>query len=118
MTVLIVEDDDGLRGTLKLCLTRRGCEVEDVDSGEEGIELMSKGRIFDLVLTDHGLSGVSGIEVIKKAKELFPNTRVVCLSGSDVSITATEAGADCFISKPFELPDFYNQITSLGLSFA
>ena len=80
-TILIVEDHDALRGSLKTWLSSvlQGCNVLQAKSGEEALD-----RVFaqapDLVLIDVVLPGMNGIEVTRRIKDVNPKTLVVMLS--------------------------------------
>ena len=62
-------------------LERLGCFVSGVGSGEQALELLANGGIFDLLLTDLGLPGMSGEELASEVRRQFPDLPVVIASG-------------------------------------
>jgi len=103
--ILVVEDEQAIRLALKGLLGREGYEVELADTGERAIELL-QGEVFDLVLTDLALGrGASGMDVLKTAKELRPETAVVMITahGSEkIAVEAMKSGAEDYVPKPFD----------------
>jgi DNA-binding NtrC family response regulator len=103
--ILVVEDEQAIRLALKGLLGREGHEVELADSGEQAIDRL-RGQVFDLVLTDLALGrGASGMDVLKVAKELRPETAVVMITahGSEkIAVEAMKAGAEDYVPKPFD----------------
>ena len=101
--ILIVEDEESYREPLVYQLTREGYDVSAAASGEEGLELFTKGGI-DLVLLDLMLPGMDGIEICRKIRE-FSNVPIIMLTAkSDTTdvVAGLEAGADDYIPKPFK----------------
>src|SRR5688572_19107901 len=103
-TLLIVDDDEGMRDTLTAML-RREYRVLRAATGEAGLQMMEKEDI-DLMLLDVRLPGISGFEVLKIAKENYPYVEVIVISvikELEVAIEAMRHGAYHFISKDFDL---------------
>ncbi|SDN79855.1 two-component system, NtrC family, nitrogen regulation response regulator NtrX [Desulfonauticus submarinus] len=101
--ILIIDDEEDIRFSLKGILEDEGYEVIEVPSGEEGLELIFK---VDLVFLDIWLPGIDGIEVLKKIHEVLPDLPVVMISGHGTIETAVQAikiGAYDFIEKPLSL---------------
>ena len=67
--ILIIEDEDSIRGFLKINLKRNGFEVLETDNGEEGLEYIRIEKIQFLVILDVMLPGINGFEVCKRARE-------------------------------------------------
>jgi len=106
--ILIVDDEMSMREFLEILLTREGYEVVVADCGERACEILENGA-FDLVITDIRMKDVDGIGVLKKAKELNPETMVVMISAFATAETAVEAmreGAYDYIPKPFKVEEF------------
>jgi len=103
--VLVVEDENAIRLALKGLLSREGYEVELAESGAAAIEKL-RGAAYDLVLTDLALGrGASGMDVLKTAKDLRPETAVVMITahGSEkIAVEAMKAGAEDYVPKPFD----------------
>jgi two-component system, cell cycle sensor histidine kinase and response regulator CckA len=106
-TVLLVEDEESVRGLVRDTLTGKGYQVLEAQNGESGLAVASKhkGRI-DLVVTDVVMPGLSGREMIKRLAETRPETKVLYLSGySEDAITGEGKieGGTAFLQKPFTL---------------
>jgi len=103
--ILIVDDEEAAREMLSVALQREGYASEAVESAEDALEQLKNNR-FDLVITDVHMSGMSGIELLKKIKTLSPDTIVIVVTAfgnSEITIDAISAGAFDFISKPFKI---------------
>ena len=103
-TVLVVDDDEGMRDTLTAAL-KRDYRVLRAATGEAGLQLMEKEDI-DLLLLDVRLPGINGFEVLRIAKENYPYVEVIVISAIrelDAAIEAMRHGAYHYISKDFEL---------------
>ena len=103
-TLLIVDDDEGMRDTLTAML-RRDYRVLRAASGEAALQMMEKEDV-DLMLLDVRLPGISGFEVLKITRENYPYIEVIVISVMkelDAAIEAMRHGAYHYISKDFEL---------------
>src|SRR5688500_892808 len=103
-SLLVVDDDEGMRDTLAAML-RREYRVLRVATGEAALQVMEKEDI-DLMLLDVRLPGISGFEVLKIVKENYPYVEVIVVSvlkELDVAIEAMRYGAYHYISKDFDL---------------
>ena len=103
-TILIVDDDEGMRDTLT-ALLKRDYRVLRAASGEAALQMMEKEDV-DLMLLDVRLPGIGGFEVLKIAKENYPYIEVVVISMLKELETAIEAmryGAYHYVSKDAEL---------------
>jgi DNA-binding NtrC family response regulator len=103
--ILVVEDEAAIRLALSGLLRREGYAVEVAGGGEEAIARL-RADAFDLVLTDLALGrGASGMDVLRRAKELHPETLVVMITahGSEkIAVEAMKAGAEDYVPKPFD----------------
>lgn len=104
--VLVIEDDSDIRDLVKRCLKKDSHEVHESWSGEEGLEKLAE-LIPDVVILDLGLPGINGIDVCKqmRANPAFAQVKVIVLTSDDkpsVMQACKQAGADEFITKPFE----------------
>jgi CheY-like chemotaxis protein len=98
--ILLVDDNrDGLL-VRRLVLEEIGCRVEVAQTGEEGLK-MFQSRAFDLVVADHRMPRMDGVELIRRIREIRPLTRVILLSGYVVALGLTEenTGADIVLAK-------------------
>lgn len=101
--ILIVEDEESIRGFLKINLKRSGFEVLEADSGEKGLEILELENPVMLIL-DVMLPGVDGFEVCKRVREKKDKIGIIMLTakGQDMDkITGLEYGADDYMVKPF-----------------
>ena len=113
--ILVVDDDPDISMMLKLMLEFKGYTVNTADKAEETHAMLRDNKI-DLVIMDMLLSGVNGTDICVAIKEnsntrtvpimmisAHPNAKEICL----------EAGADDFISKPFDMNDILLKISQL-----
>lgn len=101
--ILLVEDEDSIRGFLKINLQRNDLEVIEAATGEEGIKL-AKSMKPQVAILDVMLPGIDGFMVCSKLRSDFPNMGIVMLTakGQDMDkIMGLEYGADDYIVKPF-----------------
>ncbi len=102
-TILVVDDDDELRGFLKKVLAANNFTVIEASDGAQALEAVEK-YLPDLVLLDFGLPKVPGETVCVKIKKDHPNIIVIALTkktqSSDI-VQGLQIGADDYISKPF-----------------
>lgn len=87
--ILVVEDDENVRNISVSILSEQGYDVIDVVDGNEAIEHLKSGTIFDLLFTDVVLpGGMNGVEIAKQAGEIQPNIKVIFTTGyTESSIT-------------------------------
>ncbi len=103
--LLIIDDERAIRSTLREILEYENYEVDDIDNGVEGLELIKKKK-FDLVLCDIKMNRMDGMEVLEQALAYSPDLPFIMISGHGTVETAIEAskkGAFDFISKPPDL---------------
>ena len=105
-TILVVDDEQAILGSLKDLLQDEGYQVSLARSGEEALaRYQADGETpIDAVLLDIWLPGLDGIEVLKQLRQLSGNLPVIMLSGHaniDTAVTATKYGAYHFVEKPF-----------------
>ncbi|HSB72257.1 MAG TPA: HD domain-containing phosphohydrolase [Candidatus Methylomirabilis sp.] len=105
--LLVVDDVEGIRQTLKGSLQLHGYDVVSAASGDEALELLRSQR-FDLLLTDHAMPGLTGIELAETMARIHPDMPVVLLTGhNDVELARASLlrGASDFVTKPFNIRD-------------
>jgi two-component system KDP operon response regulator KdpE len=104
--VLIVEDEPALQRALRINLRARGYDIGVASSGREALA-QARQRPPDVVLLDLGLPDVDGAEVIRDLRG-WSRAAVIVLSGragSDDKIGALDAGADDYVTKPFDMEE-------------
>jgi two-component system, NtrC family, nitrogen regulation response regulator NtrX len=104
-SILIVDDEPGIRQSLTGVLEDEGFIVSSVASGEECIAAFEK-RLYTCVLLDVWLPGIDGIETLRRLKASYPDVGVVMISGHgriETAVRATKLGAFDFIEKPLSL---------------
>jgi two-component system response regulator HydG len=101
--ILIVEDNGTMREGMVAVLKKEGYAVEEASDGAAALELLEK-KSFDLVITDHRMAGMEGLELLSRIKSKWPDTEVVLITAYgtvDLAVEAMKAGAWDFITKPF-----------------
>jgi two-component system nitrogen regulation response regulator NtrX len=103
--ILIVDDEPGIRQSLKGVFEDEGYSTDVVSSGEECLKKIESTG-YDLVLLDIWLPGIDGIETLRQLRDRSPATRVIMISGHATiatAVAATKLGAYDFIEKPLSL---------------
>lgn len=106
ITVLVVDDEQGIRDGCERILTRMGCQVHTASNGEDGLAVIAAEAI-DILLLDLKMPGIDGMEVLARVSQSHPHILVIVITGFATVETAIEAmkqGAYDFIPKPFD-PD-------------
>src|SRR5579863_6135410 len=104
-TVLIVDDEPGIRQSLKGILEEEGYKTYLAESGEACLEALKK-RSVDVVLLDIWLPGMDGLEALQKIRHSDGAPEVIIISGHgtiETAVRATKLGAFDFIEKPLSL---------------
>ncbi|MFQ5854956.1 MAG: response regulator transcription factor [Anaerolineae bacterium] len=100
--ILVVDDEPAIRTALSTVLDAAGYAVHTVESGEAALEYLDDHDI-DLALLDIRMSGMSGVDLMRKVKERCPHIAVILLTGYaslESAIAAVRAGADDYLMKP------------------
>jgi two-component system nitrogen regulation response regulator NtrX len=104
-SILIVDDESGVRSSLQAILDDEGYAVEAVESGEDCLEALEVRR-YDLLLLDVWLPKMDGLETLSRARTLDPELPVVVISGHgsiETAVKAVRMGAQDFVEKPLSL---------------
>ncbi len=104
-SILIVDDERGIRESLRGVLEDENFDVEAVESGEDCLKAVEKNN-FNCILLDVWLPGIDGLETLKKMRENGNDSAVVMISGHgniETAVNATKLGAFDFIEKPLSL---------------
>jgi CheY-like chemotaxis protein len=113
-SILVADDEQGIRDLLRFTLEPLGFEVSTAADGVEALEAVA-ARSFDLVLLDVHMPRLSGPEVLAKIRALRPTQRVLVVSSSsDASLSfeqrVAEYGASACLFKPVELDELLGSI--------
>jgi len=101
-SILIVEDEDTLRESLKRIFSKEGFIVDSADSAEKGLSLVD-ANLYDVIVSDIILPGMDGIEMISKIKKELPEQLFIVMTAYaslETAIKALRAGAYDYIMKP------------------
>lgn len=112
-TVLIVDDEAAIRYSVSKTLQRAGYEVHEAESGEHALSLL-RARSFDVILTDIRMpTGIDGVELVRRIKEIDPDTVIILMTGYPSLSTAVEAlrlGAHDYLIKPSSSQDIRQSV--------
>ncbi len=111
-SVLVVDDEEIIRKTLKLDLKRKGYDVAIAENGEVAIEMLGV-KNYDLIITDLVMDKMDGIGVLKEALRLNESAMVMILTGHATIKTAIDAlrlGAADYMLKPYEKEEMFLRI--------
>ncbi|WP_300766057.1 response regulator transcription factor [uncultured Bifidobacterium sp.] len=112
--VLIVEDEESYRAPLAYQLTREGYEVDAAETGEEGLELFTRGGI-DIVVLDLMLPGIDGISLCRRIREQsrVPIIMLTAKSTEIDKVVGLEIGADDYVTKPYSFRELLARIRAV-----
>ncbi|MBI3995403.1 MAG: response regulator [Nitrospirae bacterium] len=106
--ILVVDDEESIRGILNETLSMLGYEIIEASSAEEALKELKAHR-FDLVMSDIRMAGLSGIQLLERIKGLGLDPEVIIMTSNASLETALEAirlGAYDYLLKPFEALDY------------
>ena len=104
--ILVVDDEQAVRDLLSKTLTMADYDVDAADDGPSAIEKM-RAVEYDLLITDLKMPGMDGLSVIREARRLSADLRVIIITGYSTEASAIEAinlGVSGYLTKPFRLP--------------
>ena len=113
--ILLVDDDPSLRATLRTCLETVGYQCMEAQDGQDARQWLEGGHPVDLIVTDHQMPRVTGLELIKGLKS-HKNTEpipIIFYSGQltgDLKTQAIQAGVSAVLEKPFPLTEFLDLV--------
>ena len=117
MRVLLVEDDELLGDGIKSCLKTSGYTIDWVKDGKSAYDVLSSTHEnFDIIVLDLGLPKMSGLDVLKNIREKNIATPVLILTAFetvDDRVKGLDAGADDYMTKPFDLEELNARIRAL-----
>lgn len=114
LTLLVLEDDDGIRTALSLAMEDEGYDVMEAASAEQALDLVS-GRQPDLMLVDLMLGGMDGFTFIREVRPTSQAPIIVLSAKTDTHdiVAALEAGADDYVTKPFQVKEIGARLRAL-----
>jgi two-component system cell cycle sensor histidine kinase/response regulator CckA len=114
--ILLVEDEDAVRGIAAKTLAKRGYEVVEAADGEEAFEILQdEPGGFDLMISDVVMPGMDGPTLLRKGRELLGDAKIVFISGyaeEQFSETLSSEREISFLPKPFTLAQLAEKVKS------
>ncbi|MFC2174143.1 ATP-binding protein, partial [Acidobacteriota bacterium] len=114
-SILIIDDEEHIRTSLAEMLELSGYKVSSCSSGEEGLSRLKEGKV-DLVITDLGMPGMSGWQVVDTIRRDHPGVITILMTGWGYQIDPEDiksSGVDEIVCKPFKLNDILSIFNSL-----
>ncbi len=115
MRILVAEDDSRLLTQLDTLLHQHGYSVDLADNGQNALYLITENP-YDVAIIDIGLPKLDGFDVIRKARQQEVGCPVLILTARDrwqEKVEGLDAGADDYLTKPFELEEFLARVKAL-----
>ena len=112
MRVLLVDDEEELVLTLKERLMLRSIDADSATTGTEALRLV-QDKEFDVVVLDVKMPGMDGLEVMKEMRALFPNMRIILLTGrgsEKESEIGMKQGAFDYLVKPVDIEELIRKM--------
>ncbi len=110
--ILVVDDEIGIRQSLKKILEKEGYEVLTASNGEEAFKVIRSDAV-DLLISDIRMAGMDGLELLKVCKSVSPYTEVIMITGYasvDTAVDSMKQGAYDYITKPFKKADIVKAV--------
>ncbi|HLI44681.1 MAG TPA: response regulator transcription factor [Acidimicrobiales bacterium] len=116
--ILLVEDDERIRASMRLSLEDEGYEIEEAASGEEALDAHARALVsepFDLLVVDIMLPGIDGFASVRELRRTstVPIIMVTARTDTHDVVAGLEAGADDYVTKPFEPKELAARIRAL-----
>jgi DNA-binding response OmpR family regulator len=117
--VLLIDDNEDLTSSLKMCLESEGFEVAVAANGEQALKRLERSPA-DVVVTDLFMPDKDGIETIMELRSRYPRCKIIAMSGwtsvegSDYLSVARELGAVHTLTKPFDPSQLTRLLRNLG----
>lgn len=101
---LVIDDDKLALDLMTFYLTSEGFQIDTAENGSDGLKLASDNE-YDIILTDLNLPDINGIEMVRRSKEISPQTEIIVVTGDysvEKALEATRVGAFDYIVKPVD----------------
>ncbi len=111
-TILVVDDEPGMRALFSFMLGAKGYGVHTAGSGQEALQSV-QGSPYDLVFLDVRMPYMDGLEILRALKQIRPNVPVIMMTGYAVEQLLNDAmreGAKGYLRKPFTIEELMNSI--------
>ncbi len=115
--LLIVDDDETIQRLLVIAAQDLGWRPVAAMSGQEALTILDPA--IEAIILDHGLPGMNGIQTLVKIREQFPSVPVIMLTGlndAETAVQALRAGANDYLTKPFELKRLFDLLRQARLA--
>jgi two-component system, OmpR family, response regulator MprA len=115
MRILVIEDDDAVRGAVRRALLLGGYEVIQASTGEEGI-LRAQSDVPDAIILDLGLPDIDGMHVTRTLRGAENRTPILMLTARDAiddRVDGLEAGADDYLVKPYDVRELQARLRAI-----
>jgi CheY-like chemotaxis protein len=110
VSVLLVDDDDGVREVCGAMMEDMGCDVTAVSSGEEALRALEQ-RSFSLLLTDIAMPAMNGVELAKRARQLAPSMPILFATGyADLQVFGEQLSDETVVRKPYRMSELAARI--------
>lgn len=113
-SVLVIDDDEAIRGSLRMLLEFNDFVVECCHDGKSGLELAHE-KCFDVIVIDYQMPGLKGDETTRSLRAICPTAFIIGISLEERGQAFRQAGANAFISKDQLLAKLFIEINN-GLS--
>jgi two-component system response regulator MprA len=114
-SILVVDDEPSVRGSLDRALSLDRYAVEAVEDGERALDRLAE-RPYDVVVLDIAMPGIDGIEVCRRVRQAGDRTPILMLTARDAvddRVAGLDAGADDYLVKPFALKELTARVRAL-----
>jgi CheY-like chemotaxis protein len=117
---LVVDDDPLMLKMLSDCLklATNHCFIDTIHNAKQALDLLEE-RTYDVLVTDYMMPGMSGLSLIRRARQIDPSLRIILVTALSMPIISREvSGLDdlCMIRKPFNYEDIARAVSSWDTS--